>query len=272
MGFNAINNESSKSNESKKGLIDIWKVPLSADLTQIRELYSYLNLEEISIADQIKNNIIRNKRIIARGNLRRILAYYLGIGPQEVEFTYEKNCKPNLKNTSIYFNLSHSWSYALIAFSHYHPVGIDLEEIKDIDYQSIIPIFFSLEEETYLHNLNPSKQLREFYKIWTLKEAYLKTIGTGLSQDPSTINILSPLNENSDSDCGRDSNRDSKSNSNWGRVNSCLLNSIAPLPSYIGAVSVYSPDSIEPLLKYHDLEIENEKLPTTSTFWRANVG
>ena len=254
MNYNAINNTINSG--MNKEIIDIWKIPLSADLSQIRELYSYLNLEEISVANQIKSNVIRNKRIIARGNLRKILAFYLGIEPQEVEFEYEKNCKPNLKNTSLYFNLSHSLSYALVALSKGHPIGIDVEEIRKIDFESIASITFSFQEQSYLNSLKPSKRLEEFYKIWTLKEAYLKTLGTGFSQDPAAINVLASLGE----DKGNE----------WVRVDNCLLHSITLLPSQIGAASVYSSISIEPLLKYHDLE--TEKLPSPSNFWEANVG
>lgn len=79
----------------------------------------------------------------------------------------------------IYFNISHSKSLVVCAVDN-NPVGIDVEEIKSIDF-SIAERFFTKEEYTELTSQPEKNKLKYFYMIWTLKESYIKAEGKGLS-------------------------------------------------------------------------------------------
>lgn len=61
------------------------------------------------------------------------------------------------------------------------PVGIDIEEIKYIEYEEIAKRFFTAREFDYIVNQELCFQLNSFYEIWTLKESYIKCLGQGLS-------------------------------------------------------------------------------------------
>ena len=59
-------------------------------------------------------------------------------------------------------------------------VGIDVEKIEDIDLE-IGKRFFAMDEYQLIQSQKKDEKLKFFFKIWTLKEAYVKAEGKGLS-------------------------------------------------------------------------------------------
>ena len=88
--------------------------------------------------------------------------------------------KPMLKNfEAIHFNLAHSGDWVVCGVSD-DPIGIDVEIIKFIDL-GIAKSFFTSQEYNDILNQPKEKQIKYFYKFWTLKESYVKAEGKGLS-------------------------------------------------------------------------------------------
>lgn len=84
------------------------------------------------------------------------------------------------------FNLSHSGEMVACAFSTEGQLGLDLEEIKPIDFDDFGQ-FFSPEE---LHSMqNSANPTDSFYQLWTLKESVMKADGRGMSLAPKEINV-----------------------------------------------------------------------------------
>ena len=82
--------------------------------------------------------------------------------------------KPYLKEGTLQFNLSHSGEYLAIAISE-SPVGIDIQGPKTI------------REGTFKKVVQPqeavligSERERDFLRLWTLKESFVKAEGKGL--------------------------------------------------------------------------------------------
>lgn len=100
---------------------------------------------------------------------------------------YEKNGKPYFTDRpDLHFNLSHSGKWAVCAFSD-APVGVDVEVRRDTTNLKVAERFFSKKENEYINSFDTKEQREDaFYKIWTLKEAFIKATGEGLSR---------PLNE-----------------------------------------------------------------------------
>lgn len=98
----------------------------------------------------------------------------------------DPNGKPRLyhKGEEIHFSLSHSGDYAVCAISDI-PVGIDIEKI-DTFKPEIANRFFNPSELKYVADAE------SFYRIWTLKEGYLKAVGMGLKLPLSSF-IVSDL-------------------------------------------------------------------------------
>ncbi|SFI31708.1 MULTISPECIES: 4'-phosphopantetheinyl transferase superfamily protein [unclassified Bacillus (in: firmicutes)] len=97
--------------------------------------------------------------------------------------------KPYLKNhPTISFNLSHSGDFVVCVFDN-HPVGIDIEKIKIIEYISLAKKFFTKKEYNYIMKGDFRQQLDKFYDIWTLKESFIKCCGKGLSLPLNSFSV-----------------------------------------------------------------------------------
>ena len=109
--------------------------------------------------------------------------------PLEVMEFYEDSFgKPKAANyKDIHFNISHSGNWVVCAVD-YMPVGIDVELIKPI-HIGIAKRFYSQEEYIKLLILNEEERIEFFYKLWTLKESYIKAVGRGLSIDISSCSF-----------------------------------------------------------------------------------
>lgn len=107
----------------------------------------------------------------------------IGYREKELICLFNEKGKPYYKELpQFYFNLSHSGHYAAAVFGD-TPVGIDIEEKKpDKMRLSIAKRFFHEREYTLLKNTEDKKEQTElFYRIWTLKESFVKAAGEGMS-------------------------------------------------------------------------------------------
>lgn len=124
---------------------------------------------------------------LARGGLRHLLGQYLGMAPAEVAFCTTANGKPVLAgrgcDAGLEFNLSHSGRRIAIAVSSGAVVGIDIEKIRPSPrLVRVAQRFFAAEEAASLAALSQKDRATAFFRLWTLKEAFIKTTGRGLSQ------------------------------------------------------------------------------------------
>ena len=140
---------------------------------------------------------------LSHGYLRLILSCYLPCPPEKIKFKYGPYGKPYLQGSfgssskSVHFNMSHSHNAVFYGMTLRPEIGADLEYVqRDFEWGEIENLVFTHKERKKILLL-PTKnaQLKEFYKIWTCKEAFLKTLGAGLNISPSSIetNYLSPL-------------------------------------------------------------------------------
>ena len=99
-------------------------------------------------------------------------------------FTYNEHGKPSIVGHSdIFFNLSHCKEAAACVLSD-HPVGIDVESIRPFK-DSLARYTMNDEELQQIQTAdNPDEA---FIRLWTMKEAALKLIGTGISNDLKTV-------------------------------------------------------------------------------------
>lgn len=109
----------------------------------------------------------------------------------------DKTNKPFIQGSTLNFNISHSGKTVICAISKYNiHLGIDIEEIKNIDVKGFNNVFHQNEFNVIMQ----TNSIDLFYKYWTRKEAYTKAIGRGitipLSSIDTTKNMIS-VNNNS---------------------------------------------------------------------------
>jgi 4'-phosphopantetheinyl transferase len=115
-------------------------------------------------------------------------------GKPEVDWQNYTNCN----NPPLHFNISHTDSLIACGVTVHVPVGIDVEDkerkIKH-DILAFAERFYSADEVKFLSTLpDPEVQRKEFIKLWTLKEAYVKALGKGFSAAPfNTFTIQSKV-------------------------------------------------------------------------------
>ncbi|PJI09255.1 MULTISPECIES: 4'-phosphopantetheinyl transferase family protein [Clostridium] len=109
----------------------------------------------------------------------------------KIQLKYNKWGKPELMNNSrIHFNISHSSEWVIVGIAA-KPIGVDIQKIDKIDL-SIAKSCFSKDENEYILSLPSDEQKDAFFKLWTLKEAFIKAKGMGLYMplDSFTIKML----------------------------------------------------------------------------------
>lgn len=107
----------------------------------------------------------------------------IGYREKQLNYSVNKQGKPYYRELpQFYFNLSHSGHYAVATFSDM-PVGVDIEEKKiDKTRLGIAKRFFHEKEYSLLKNIKDKREQMElFYRIWTLKESFVKAAGGGMS-------------------------------------------------------------------------------------------
>lgn len=122
-----------------------------------------------------------------RGILAEILILYairksFNVGVSDIKFDKLRYGKPIIKNhEKWHFNLSHSGNWVVCAVND-RPVGIDVEEMN-IKHTSIADHFFTTHENERIKAFSCEQdRVKEFFKLWTLKESYLKRNGQGLTR------------------------------------------------------------------------------------------
>ncbi|MCW8876727.1 MAG: 4'-phosphopantetheinyl transferase superfamily protein [Kangiellaceae bacterium] len=129
----------------------------------------------------------RHQYLITRAMVRTILSLYAdNISPEQWAFAkndYGKPCIANpLMETRLNFNLSHTENLILMGVTLDNEIGVDVEYLPRIgNMLDIANRFFSPLEIKQLHELPIEEQKERFFDLWTLKEAYIKACGMGLS-------------------------------------------------------------------------------------------
>lgn len=108
----------------------------------------------------------------------------------EIRFAYNEYGKPFLQGCRDFsFNISHSGNWAVMICGKGCPcLGIDVEQIVPIDIK-IAESFFSPQERMELIAKTGQAQAEYFYRLWTLKESYLKAVGKGLSMPLDSVSF-----------------------------------------------------------------------------------
>jgi 4'-phosphopantetheinyl transferase len=150
--------------------------------------------------------------LVAHALLRTALSRYVDVAPQDWRFECNEFGRPHICGPEIgrelQFNLSHTQGLVACAVAWRRPVGIDVESFERTGVGvELAANYFSPQEIAQLRSLPAAAQSERFLEYWTLKEAYLKARGTGLSlpldcfsmhlqpEQPIAISFAPPLDD-----------------------------------------------------------------------------
>ena len=161
--------------------VDCWAGRVSAVAADVDACWLLLSADE-QRAFQSLPSAARDQKILMRGYLRTILADYLSDDPKQLMFEKGVYGKPFLVGHALQFNVSHSADYWAIAVSNLATVGIDVEVLRPRpSLDKVARRCFSEAEYVYWQLQPAHEQLLLFYRLWTIKEAFVKAVGRGLA-------------------------------------------------------------------------------------------
>lgn len=129
----------------------------------------------------------RHQYLVSRALLRSVLSiYYNHIAPETWIFSRDFYGKPSIANRNVdrllQFNLSYTSGMVVLAVTSGCSIGVDIEAIKeDANVLSLAERYFRQSEVNLIKSSINVQQYERFYELWTLKEAYIKAKGKGLS-------------------------------------------------------------------------------------------
>lgn len=128
----------------------------------------------------------RLEYLVARALIRTTLSRYADQEPSKWKFRTNSYGRPEIFYPIIIpklcFNLSHCEGLVACAVTLDREIGIDVENTNRVgSYLDSAESFFSPSEAKTLKSLVPEEQTQRFFEYWTLKEAYIKARGMGLS-------------------------------------------------------------------------------------------
>ena len=138
----------------------------------------------------------RRQFLLCRAALRAVLGEALGCANDALAFPTSEHGKPSAtvggEPAPVSFNVSHSGGHGLIAFAPEGRLGIDVEELtprRNLDLLMDGVLSETEKGEIAAMEGDERLRLRQFLRLWTMKEAVLKAHGTGLLLDATAFEI-----------------------------------------------------------------------------------
>lgn len=143
---------------------------------------------ELAKAERLSSQNAAKRFLASRHALRILAAEALQCEPAGLNYSHNEFGKPGLTGCDLQFNLSRSGPMALIGLSWNLAVGVDLEAVCGVqEMEALAQRNYTVKEYASWHSKGADQLSREFLVIWTLKEACLKALGTGVSVPPVSV-------------------------------------------------------------------------------------
>ena len=177
--------------------VTVVHVDLSSNAERETEAFAWLDGAERSTWEK-GVPVVRRRFSLCRAALRAILCSRLGCSNEQLSFGASSHGKPFAvvrgARSPVNFNVSHGGIHGLIAVAADGRVGVDIEErVPRRNLHALIESTMGPDEQAELAALRGAERLRLFYRLWTLKEALIKALGTGFSTDPSQFQVPSGM-------------------------------------------------------------------------------
>ena len=155
-----------------------------------REAFAFerLDAEERARWARFRYDSPRRRFALCRAALRTLLCERLECPNERLRFEASEHGKPfalvDGEAQRVSFNVSHIGAHGLIALAAEGRLGVDVEErAPRRDMELLVRSVLTPDEQARLAELGERDKMYAFYDLWTMKEALLKALGTGLSVD-----------------------------------------------------------------------------------------
>ncbi|HEX6464942.1 MAG TPA: 4'-phosphopantetheinyl transferase superfamily protein [Vicinamibacterales bacterium] len=174
--------------------VHIWyRATESLDADAVTAAAATLSHDERARTERLRMSHDRRDYVIAHDLVRRSLSRYAPVSADAWVFSTDALGKPTIKDSTLSFSLSHTRGLVACAIADGYRVGVDVESssgARDVD--GLAERYFSPSEVASLRGCPKGERGLRFLELWTLKEAFLKAIGRGLSESLNAISIDFP--------------------------------------------------------------------------------
>lgn len=142
-----------------------------------------LSEEERARAEKFRFSRHRREALASRALVRIALSHYYPLPPASWQFTANAHGKPSaVPDCGLRFNLSNTVGLVACLIAEGSEVGVDAESHARAEkIMELAPKAFSTREQAQLEDLYGAEKQDRALSLWTLKEAYIKARGLGLS-------------------------------------------------------------------------------------------
>ena len=173
-------------------------VDLRPDAGREADALKSLDQDELDRWHRYRHPRPRRQFVLCRAVLRGILCERLRCANEDLRFVALEHGKPGAfvgdEPVRASFNVSHGGNHGLVAVAPRGRIGVDIEERHARhDPDGHIRKVFAPREQEALAVARGAHKTRMFFRLWTLKEAVIKALGTGFSLDTSTFEIPSSM-------------------------------------------------------------------------------
>jgi 4'-phosphopantetheinyl transferase len=172
--------------ESLKSEVHIWfcRPQTIQDKACLTVCQSVLSDEEMERYHRLHFEKDKHNYLVAHAMLRRVLSKYVSLHASQWQFSSNDHGKPELEKQAVLpgisFNISHTDGLCACIIALDKPCGIDIENIhRQNNLKAVAQRMFAEEELKAMRKSENAQQ--QFYHYWTLREAYVKALGTGLA-------------------------------------------------------------------------------------------
>lgn len=169
------------------GQVDVWLTdPDAIDAGQLRGYEALMDAAERERRQRFRLPKSRLIYLVARALLRMTLSRYADVEPARWHFETNDYGRPYIAapeiDRDLRFNLSHTDGLVVLAITEGCEIGVDVESIhRQLDTAEIAPTVFEASELSAFRTAPEAQRRDMFFAFWTLKEAYIKARGMGLS-------------------------------------------------------------------------------------------
>lgn len=163
---------------------EVWILPTSG-LPAAEEEAMHALLDPVEQARAARFAFARDRRDyrVAHGLLRLLLSAVLPRDPRSWRMRAGAGGKPELvegQAERLFFNISHTRGCVACLVGRRPLIGVDVESRERRTAAELGERLFAPAEVALLRHSHEQERWDRFFRIWTLKEAYLKGTGTGL--------------------------------------------------------------------------------------------
>jgi 4'-phosphopantetheinyl transferase len=152
------------------------------------ELLLMLAPSQRPVSERYSHRTVFQRKVLGRVLLQWAAAHRYHLPANQLTVSKLPIGKPFFdKHPEIHFNVSHSGRWIVVALSE-APVGVDVEKVRNVNL-AVARRFFASEEYHQLTSKPTELQRSFFFELWTLKESYLKALGTGLTRPLNTFEV-----------------------------------------------------------------------------------